>query len=291
MSTIYSYAKINLFLHIIERNKDNYHEIQSLMSFINLYDEIYIEDSDYLKINFEYNDEIKFPEINMLNNSILEIINNFSKVINKNINLSIRIKKNIPIGSGLAGGSGNAAVILKYLQKKYSYKLSTEDEKKIALKIGCDTVPCLYGKTLLAEGIGDKISLCKLNDKLQNSHILIIYPQIISLSKELYGVFKKHNYKFTETIQIPQIIGFNFLKKQHNDLKDVFVQQFPEIKKLIFFLDQYRDNVDIITGMSGSGSTFFILSKDKNQIHNIKAQINDRFKKYYVKICSFISSN
>ena len=52
MSTIYSYAKINLFLHIIERNKDNYHEIQSLMSFINLYDEIYIEDSDYLKINF-----------------------------------------------------------------------------------------------------------------------------------------------------------------------------------------------------------------------------------------------
>ena len=291
MEIIYSYAKINLFLHIINRNKDNYHEIQSLMSFINLYDEICIEDSDHLKISFEYNDKIKFPKINMSNNSILEIISNFSKLINKTINLDIKIKKNIPIGSGLAGGSGNAAAILKYLQKKYNHKLSCDNEQKIALRIGCDTVPCLYGKTLVAENIGDKISYCKLDDELQNSHILIIYPQIISLSKESYKIFKERNYQFTEKIQIPKIITSNFLKKQHNDLKEVFIRQFPQIKNFISFLNKYNDTTNIVTGMSGSGSTFFILSNDKNQTQNIKTEINDQFKEYFTKICEFITLN
>lgn len=289
MDILYSRAKINLFLHIVGRNKKNYHNIQSVMSFINLHDEIIISDSDSLKIDFQYNEKIIFPIIDQSNNSIIKIINNFSNLINKKITLDIKVKKNIPTGGGLGGGSTNAATILRYLQNKYKCQLPKKTELSLALKIGYDTIPCLYNRTLIAESVGDQILACELDEELQNSHILIIYPQIISLSSSSYELFKNENINFSPQITIPQIITYDFLKRQHNDLNSSLIKQFPETNELIELINKLNIQQNIITRMSGSGSTFFVLSKNKNQIESIKYEINTRFPDYFTGIYNFIA--
>ena len=129
---IKSYAKINLFLKVVKKI-GNYHKLYSLVTQINLFDEIFIKENistrDNLIFSGKYNIKIK-------NNIILKLLSSLRKEfpILKNKNFDIYVKKNIPPGSGLGGASSNATSIFMYIKKKYNLKISKKKKYKITSK-------------------------------------------------------------------------------------------------------------------------------------------------------------
>ena len=129
---IQSHAKINLFLDVLSKRKDGYHDIYSLISKIDLYDEIEIEKSNSLEIIFEgqFSSMIKSNAIEQLFKYL------FKKNYLPDFPFKIKIQKNIPVGAGLGGGSSNLASLLMHLIKN---KLVNEDQcLKAAKELGSD---------------------------------------------------------------------------------------------------------------------------------------------------------
>ena len=125
-------AKVNLFLNILSRDDQGYHDINSIFTHIDLNDEITISESDKFNINFlgEFSKYIKHNNIEILFNFLIK------KNLIKSDRYSIRITKNIPVGSGLGGGSSNIATVLNFLKSR---KLLRDDEAiYVAKKLGSD---------------------------------------------------------------------------------------------------------------------------------------------------------
>ena len=290
---LYSNAKLNLFLHLIGRNEKNYHLMQSAMNFINLSDEIHIKKSYEFEIKFQFNDAMLCPAIDKNNNSIMKIMQEFYKKFDLNEKFSISVKKNIPSGAGLGGGSANAAAILKFLIKRYDLKISYEEKKELALKVGYDTIACLYDEPVIVEGAGEVIKKCNLDQTILSLYVLIIYPQIFSSSIIAYKFFREKNYQFSDEMKFNKntTMNFDFLKKCKNDLTDVACRLFPKIDELINLLNERFDSEDLLIRMSGSGSTCFALSKDKDLLMKIEKELKIKYPKYFVKICKFASGS
>ena len=167
-----SRAKINLFLDIVGQDeKDGYHFIDSLFQEITLADEIIVEDSPLKK------DIITFSNMSELNenSTIHKVLNFFRQNFKINDFFKIEVKKRIPSGAGLGGGSSNAGTIIEFLKKKYNFD---ENECiKIASKVGSDVPFFLYGGLCRVGGKGEKIK--KLNIKLKDIYFIVIYFIVI----------------------------------------------------------------------------------------------------------------
>ena len=149
-----SHAKINLFLRIIEQRPDGYHNIQSIFQLIDLHDEISIKKRKDSLIKIKCN--VKEIENNNLINKSIDYFLDYTKA--PKIGLDIILKKNIPIGGGLGGGSSNAATCLIALNEIYETKLSAIQLNHIARQIGCDVPFFLHQKNAWIEGTGDIIT-------------------------------------------------------------------------------------------------------------------------------------
>ena len=180
---IKSYCKINLSLKIIKKLKSGYHNISSLITFCDLHDVISIS-----KINRD-NDRISFS--GKFSKGIDKKINTVTKVLKllrkknliKNQSFKINIKKNIPHGSGLGGGSSNASNLLSYFNNKMELKLKKNKMINLANKIGSDVPISLEKKNTFLTGKKDKI--VRINKKF-NLNLLIVYPNIICSTKKIY---------------------------------------------------------------------------------------------------------
>ncbi|MFN3966885.1 MAG: 4-(cytidine 5'-diphospho)-2-C-methyl-D-erythritol kinase [Endomicrobiia bacterium] len=156
-------AKINLSLRILNKREDGYHNIKSILQTVSLYDEIFISDSSSGKeIDFVCKPEVtKKPEDNLAYKAILLL----KRYTSEKRKVKVKIIKNIPVGAGLGGGSSNAATILKGLAKFWNIKISLNELKKLALKLGADVTFFLYGGKCLVEGSGERIKKLKLKEK------------------------------------------------------------------------------------------------------------------------------
>jgi len=145
---IKSYSKINLSLRILKKLKNGYHNIESLITFCNLYDVISITNIKDTKDKIIFSGRFK-KGINKKRNTIVQVLNLLrKKKLLNNQNFKINIRKNIPHGSGLGGGSSNAASLLNYFNLKMRLKLNKNKINNIAKKIGFD-VPINLEKKIL----------------------------------------------------------------------------------------------------------------------------------------------
>ncbi len=135
---IKSYCKINLSLRVIKKLNNNYHNIISLITFCDLHDVISISKTKSLKDKISFSGKFK-KGINKKSNTITKILNLLRRAkLLENQAFKINIRKNIPHGSGLGGGSSNAADLLNYFNSKMKLKLSKNKIKKLAGQIGFD---------------------------------------------------------------------------------------------------------------------------------------------------------
>ena len=183
-----SFCKINLLLRVLKRLKNGYHNISSLITFCDLHDVISISETNLLKDKISFSGRFG-KDIKLDLNTVTKVLHYLRKrKFLKQQSFRINIKKNIPHGSGLGGGSSNAAVLLNFFKSKMCLKMSKKEIIKIAYKIGSD-VPIILKKenTILT---GKKNQFLRINNKF-NLNIIIVYPNIHCSTEEIYRRNKK----------------------------------------------------------------------------------------------------
>ncbi|SDK86086.1 4-(cytidine 5'-diphospho)-2-C-methyl-D-erythritol kinase [Natronincola ferrireducens] len=266
-----SRAKINLSLDVLGKRPDGYHEVEMIMQQIDLYDNIILVERRDKKTVDIITDCEHIPK----NNS--NIAYRAAEIIKKHFNiatgLDIYIQKNIPVAAGLAGGSSNAAAVLKGLNYLWQLKLSQKDLMDIGITIGADVPFCIMGGTALAQGIGEKLTPVK---GLNNVWIVIAKPSISVSTAEVYSKLdlSKINNR-PDTVKLLKAVADNDLytlsKNMINVLETVTEKKHPIIKELKGKLIEYNA---LGSMMSGSGPTVFAVFKKyeraKSAYENLK---------------------
>lgn len=269
--TITTYAKLNLSLCVYAPREDHYHPLQSIFQTISLHDTLTIDTVSEKGLSITSSD----PSIPTDSRNIL--FKTYDTLKDQlPVGFSIDLKKNIPHGAGMGGGSTNAAGFLKYLNDTY-LDLSIDSLIPIATSLGADVPFFLYGGTAYVDGIGERIRPIEPQDSA--THYLLVKPPIYCSTKDIFTKFDASNPKKDPGTQN------EFLLAQHlnnNDLKDT-----------VFNLDpRFKQTEDVITQltqspvyMSGSGSTLFSpISKDiyENILPALKTKLPDTF----IALCS-----
>jgi len=280
---IKSYAKINLFLKVIGRQK-KYHKLYSLISQIDLYDEIYIKENDYGNNKLFFSGKYK---VNTQKNTVIDLLKILKKKfpILRNKYFNIHIKKNIPNGSGLGGASSNATAIFNFIKKKYKLKISIKRTHKLLSLIGKDCPLFLNQKVKIIKSHGENFTELSGNLKL---HILLIYPNIVlSTKKVFYNLKKISNISQKKGIDLNDKTNlFKICKFYGNDLLSPALKIEPRLKILLNLINKINDS--IFYSMTGSGSAFFIIFSKKKSLLNAQKMIKKQGNKPWTKIVKTI---
>ena len=253
-------AKINLFLHIVGKRPDGYHDLFSLMCPVGLYDTLKLRfDQERISVSCAHPD---VPED--ANNLAVRAANLFFEAVHMDegsMGVHIEIDKRIPVGAGLGGGSSDAAAVLMGLNDRFGTPLTRTDLKRLGARIGADIPFFICGRPAVATGIGDRLEAFPY---LSPWTVLLVYP---NTSVSTAWVYKNLNLRLTKDekkLRNSHFDGKLFSIENHlvNDLEPVTEQVLPvigEIKRLL------KANGAAGAMMTGSGSTVFGLFADSQQ--------------------------
>ena len=269
---IKSYAKINLALNVIGKNK-NLHKIESIISFIDLCDEIFIK-------NIKSKDHFvkfygKFSKNIQKNNTISKLLNQLDKKkLLKKKKFQIKVNKKIPVKAGLGGGSMNAANILRYFIKKKILKTNKKNLIHISNLISSDMVLGLSKRNLILTS-NDKI---KFFSNITKFHILLVKPNFGCSTKEIYSKVKKFNKpKFNNPNK--KMFDINFLKKMQNSLEPIAIAKYPKLRSIKSYLESFTE--PFFVRMTGSGSVMVAYFHSKAGCDKVKKMFDKKYKNYW----------
>ena len=258
---IKSPAKINLYLQILDKRDDGYHNIKTHLQLIDIYDHI------KFKVSKNRNIYIKSKEsyLNNEDNTIYNAAKKLQKYQKRNsfYGVEIEIDKNIPVGSGLGGASSNAASTLIVLNKLWNLNLSEDKLMKIGATIGADVPFFVYGKNALGEGIGEKL---KEVDTIPEK-ILILNPNIHCSTKQMFSLYDKF-LKNNKNISL----------SNQNHFWNIYLDKNPDIKDFII-----NNQLEQKINLSGSGSCMFIKYKNKKDIDKIIEKMPSNWRLFFCK--------
>ena len=282
---IKSFCKINLSLRVVRKLRNGYHNIKSLVTFCDLHDEISISRVKSSKDQVSFSGKFK-KGIDKKSNTITKVLYLLrkKKFFNKQA-FKINIHKNIPHGSGLGGGSSNAADLLKFFNSKMHLKLSRNEMRKIANQIGFDVPISLEKKNTFLTG--KKNEIIRLFQKF-GLNILIVYPNVICSTKKIYKNNKKFTFlKLRSNFCISnrnQLI--NFLKKENNDFEKTVIKFYPKVRKII---DLIKDqNGCYLSRITGTGSACFGIFSNMKTAILTKKLIKLKFPNYWCVVSKTI---
>lgn len=252
-----AYAKLNLDLHVTGKRQDGFHELKSIVIPLDFYDEILLEIS-------QKNEVISNIEID--DNLILKVVEEFQKRKHIDKFVKVTLNKNIPIASGLGGGSANAAATINGIVELFDLNLPLKELENIANKLGSDILYCLYNKPAVMFGRGDKL---KFIDYPKFEKVTLIVLPTKNITSEIFKKISinKRNNNFDEQLKnyqkedvdtyIPNIE--NDLLKPALAVNKVFETYYKQIEK-----------IEPRVKMTGSGPTLFIINSNENTIKKIK---------------------
>lgn len=275
-----SKAKINLFLHILGKRANGYHELQSIFYFPKIYDEIEVITSNKFELYVagEFADKIpQTPKENIIYKSFQELKNLCPEKVK---DISVYLTKNLPVAAGIGGGSANAAATLNAMNELFALKLSNEKLAEIGLKIGADVPSCVYSKPMIVGGIGERIDICF---NIPQLNILLINPLKSVSTKQ---IFEMGFNNFSDEIKIEkeklteQDYLFDLLHRTKNDMQENAVKLCHEIAEILIFLSSTDC---VISRMSGSGATCFAIYESKEKLQKAYSDTVKNFPEYWVK--------
>ncbi|WMY96947.1 MAG: 4-(cytidine 5'-diphospho)-2-C-methyl-D-erythritol kinase [Arsenophonus sp.] len=249
-------GKINLFLYINGLRNDGYHNIQTLLHFLNYGDEITIKSRRDNKI------QLMTPFINIIekNNLILKaahLLQNYCiqmNLLNEYQGADIYVKKKLPIGGGLGGGSSNAATTLIALNFHWKTNINDIILINLANKLGADIPFFINGYSSFAEGIGNKLFPINLKEKWY----LVAYPKIVIPTQEVFSeVELKRN---SPKLSLKKILQ----KKYVNDCETIVRKKFIKVEKLILWMQKHTPS-----RLTGTGSCVFGTFQTKTAAYKI----------------------
>lgn len=268
-----AHAKINLSLDVLKRREDGYHELEMIMQQLALKDVITIEEQSSGFTLDSNSTDIPLDSSNL----VYKAYNILSEKFNIKKGIHIYIEKNIPVAGGLAGGSTDAAAVLKGLNTLWQLNLSEEQLMDIGLRVGADVPYCIMGGTALARGVGEKLTkLNSFSDRL----ILIANPGINISTAYVYNNLKLD--KITDRPQTKVMLehienGDTELvaKEMKNVLETVTIEEQPILNKI---KEQMLMHGALGSLMSGSGPTIFGIFKDINDMARCEESLKSSIK-------------
>lgn len=268
-----AFAKINLSLKVLGKTPDHYHSIESIITFLpDIYDCVMIKKSQEYKINItgKFSKTLNIEGGDTLVKNLVFL---FKEKFNIPYNFNVIIKKNIPIGAGLGGGSADAAAVARLIIKIHKLKINKKEIINLLSTLGADVPACFFSYNQKVKGFGEKLTKLKLLNK--KIWVVLIKPNINLNTKDIFNKFSKpfsksskyrYNYKNL-------ILDLNSVE---NDLEEAAKLHSPLFKDLL----KKIPNKGAITNprMTGSGSTIFLLFSKKcnaeNYINIIKKSNN-----------------
>ena len=285
-----AFAKVNLSLNILNKRNDGYHNLNSDVIFANIYDSIKIKvlntnnKSISLKINGRFkNDLPNQSKINIVYKAALY----FMKKYDIKSDIIITLNKDLPVASGIGGGSADAAATLRSLLKLFNINKNIFYNnllKEIAKKLGSDIPACLYSSALNMKNTGEKISKFPINIKkaiIHNNYIILISPNKAISTKIVFNNWRKKP-QHTNIVNMNKncpIIGINDLKSTAENIEHSIItaQKFLSLQNGVKYF-----------GMSGSGATCFGLFTKKHLATKAENKIKKIRPKWWVKSSSII---
>ena len=272
-----SRVKVNLYLHIIGKRADGYHNLDSLVAFPEIGDEILVSPSN--SINLKITGKSK-KELNEKENLILKAI---KLLKNRKMGADIHLIKDTPISAGLGGGSSNAAVSLKLLSKLWNVPLPSINELVL---LGADIPVCMDWRLQRMQGIGEKNSFVASPDSIWI--VLLNNGDRVPTSTVFQGLAQN---EFSGLVNVPRLneknILIKFLKSTRNDLEKSAIKNYPAINDLINSLN--LTSGCLVARMSGSGSTCFGLYEKKEEAEKAKKHLLIKFPNAWIKVAKIFS--
>lgn len=257
-------AKINLTLDVLHKRPDGYHEVEMIMTTVDLADRLELESLNKNEIRIiSHNRFVPDDSRNLAYQAARLLKDRYG--IKKGV--SIQIDKIIPVAAGLAGGSSDAAAALKGLNQLWDLGLSLDELAEIGAEIGSDVSFCVYGGTALATGRGEKIEHLPAPP---NCWVVLAKPTIGVSTGEVYKNLKLDRMKRPDTrAMIDAIKESNYEKmcrNMGNVLESVTLHAHPEVA--LIKEQMIRFGADAVL-MSGSGPTVFGLIRHDSRMHRV----------------------
>ena len=251
-------AKLNLFLHVLGRRTDGYHELQTLFQMLDYGDELNftVRTDSQIKLLTE------FPGVAHDDNLIVRAARLLQKNTGCATGIDIECIKRLPMGGGLGGGSSNAASTLVALNKLWGTELSITQLAALSLKLGADVPVFIHGQTAWGEGIGERLSPIKLPEKW---YVVLVPPCSISTAEIFNSPELTRN---TSPITIAAFLEGG----GQNDCQKVVSKCYPEVQQALDWLGNYAQG-----RLTGTGSAIFASFSTEKEAHAIGAKLPAEF--------------
>ena len=229
-------GKLNLFLHVLGRRDDGYHDLQTVFRLVDRADRVGIAPRKDGKILFDG----PFGEQNLCVRA--------AKLLGKGCELAL--EKNLPVGGGMGGGSSDAATALLALNRLWDLKLARAELLSLGAKLGADVPFFIYGRNAVGEGIGERLEALELPP----AWYLVLTPQV--------SVSTKETFEFALTLRSKRLKIPPFFSGQgKNDLEAAVVSRYPEVAASLAWLRKHRAQAR----MTGSGACVFAEFETENE--------------------------
>ncbi len=267
-----AYAKINLVLNVVDKLENGYHQIEFLMDSVDLHDVVTVERSDADEVCV-----IDHPQLSNLDNlayDALKVMRDNYKFTN---NYKITIEKNIPVAAGMAGGSSDAAAVMRILNILEGIDASEEELAKLGAQVGSDVSYCIYSRLAIARGTGEQIEV--VTNQLPTKYVLVINPGVPLSTPTVY-----QNYQLVETKgSIEAVLTAQnheqFEAALFNSLAVTAHKLCPQMATLEAEIKQLTDHRVLV---SGSGPTLLVFAEDKTEIEQLYNHFEGRFNNLHI---------
>ncbi|MCH8304105.1 MAG: 4-(cytidine 5'-diphospho)-2-C-methyl-D-erythritol kinase [Candidatus Marinimicrobia bacterium] len=274
-----AYAKVNIGLRIDGRRNDGYHMLKTLFQTISIHDNLILELQDERGIGFSTTG-LKVPtgEDNICVKAARKVLERE----NLKSGINIRLEKYISVGSGLGGGSSDAAAVIRGLNKLLKLDLDNSEMEAVALELGADIPFFIQGGCQYAEGIGELLSPGVIED---NFIVLLVIPDISIATSWAY---KNLDYlsltSDTEDVNLasfPRNGETNKRRYFRNDFENLVFSEYPEIGEI---KRQISESGAVYASLSGSGSGVFGLYDSMDEAENGKEKLGKDYDSYILKL-------
>ena len=270
-----AYAKVNLALHVIGRRQDGYHELDSIVAFADVSDVLTIASADVvsLSVTGPFAGVLPRDGTNSVT-SVWRLLDDFSRQKGARIApVKFQLEKNLPVASGIGGGSADAAAALRGLIRCFSLSIPPEDLSELALHLGADVPVCLVQKSSRMRGIGEIIEPNAID---LPGGILLVNPRIPTPTSK---VFECLNLRCGQSFGAG-IGNIHDIQCWRNDLTASAVALVPEIADVIGSLN-FQPEI-VCSRMSGSGATCFGLFESLEHAQIAGASIAEQHPGWWV---------
>ncbi len=271
-------AKINLYLHITGKRNDGYHELDSLVVFPEIGDNISIEKADGIELSSygPFSDFLPSTSENI----VIRAAKWLKAVANVKVGAKITLCKNLPVSSGVGGGSSDAATVISLLKRFWNVSLDQNKLMKSALSLGADIPVCLKRQSSYIGGVGEVLIS---PPTIPAFWLVLVNPGI---PVETAKVFSSHSpnfspiSRFNKSPKDAQSLAV-LLSERKNDLENSAISLFPEIAEVLNSLANIP-NI-LISRMSGSGATCFGLFEDPSSAKLAEQLLKEEHPAWWIK--------